>query len=456
MYIWKYGSEIISIWDYVLIIIYIIILYFFLLLYRSIKKHDNIVRKYLISGITFKIAGGLFFSLFYVYYYGEGDNTNYFQSSLILLNTFNVDIFKFFSILLGNLTSENYSVFSSETGYPLYWHDRFAFSIIRISSIFSFFGFKLYLPTSFLASTFTFFGQWKVFKLLCSLYPNNTKSLAFCFLFIPSVAFWGSGLYKDSFTFMASCLLFYSFYNIFILRKRTLTQIFYILFSIYLLIQIKPYILYCELFGIFVFIIYYNLSIFKNKVIRYFLLPIITILSFLVGTYFLLRLGEKIGGHYRSIDMTLKMMKEIQKDLKNKEYYGLNSYDIGDFEPTIPGILKKFPIATITGLYRPFLWDVRKPIVFISALENTIFLLITLYSIATILKSIFYHDLSYIIKTIFNPYIIFSIIFSITLSFFIGLTAANFGALVRYKIPYIPFFYSSLFMIFNNLKLMKK
>jgi hypothetical protein len=40
-------------------------------------------------------------------------------------------------------------------------------------------------------------------------------------------------------------------------------------------------------------------------------------------------------------------------------------------------------------------------------------------------------------------------LFSITFAFSVGLTTSNFGALVRYKIPSIPFFLSSLIILYN-------
>ena len=46
-----------------------------------------------------------------------------------------------------------------------------------------------------------------------------------------------------------------------------------------------------------------------------------------------------------------------------------------------------------------------------------------------------------------DPYLIFSLVFTLTLAFGVGLSTANFGALVRYKIPFAPFFASMFFII---------
>lgn len=454
MYIWKYGSELITIWDYAISIFYILLIALYGLFIRNYKK-KSITIKYFLPGILFKVFGGLIFSIFYVYYYREGDTTNYFQSSMILLQTIKVDIIKFISILSGKLSHENFSVFSNETGYPLYWHDYRAFSVIRFSTIFCVLGLGYYLPATIMVSLFTFVGQWKLFKLLVNRFPEHIKSLAFSFLFVPSVAFWGSGLYKDSYTFMASCLLFYGFYRVVYLKEKILKNIFIILFSAYILIEIKPYILFAEVSALIIFFVYINLQFFKNKFIRFIILPFVFTWALLLGSYILTKLGEFVGGDFASFDKIAQRIKITQEDLK-QEYYGLNSFNIGSFEPTPMGMLSKFPIATITGLFRPFLWDVRKPIVIISALENFIFLSLTFYILFTVIYSLRFYKLKFVLSIVLSdPYIIFGIIFSIIFAFFVGLSTANFGALVRYKIPFIPFYLSSLLIIVKNINVLK-
>ena len=51
-----------------------------------------------------------------------------------------------------------------------------------------------------------------------------------------------------------------------------------------------------------------------------------------------------------------------------------------------------------------------------------------------------------------DPFLIFMVIFSIFFAFSIGLTTANFGALVRYKIPLLPFLVSAVFIINRKVK----
>jgi uncharacterized membrane protein AbrB (regulator of aidB expression) len=80
---------------------------------------------------------------------------------------------------------------------------------------------------------------------------------------------------------------------------------------------------------------------------------------------------------------------------------------------------------------------------FISALENSVFILLLLYIIYTVGIVNFF-------RIILNePILVFCTFYTILFSFFVGLSTANFGALVRYKIPCTLFYTSSLIIIWR-------
>src|SRR5438309_7408443 len=55
-----------------------------------------------------------------------------------------------------------------------------------------------------------------------------------------------------------------------------------------------------------------------------------------------------------------------------------------------------------------------------------------------------------------HQFLFFSLSFSIFFAFSVGLTTSNFGSLVRYKIPAIPFYVASLFIIANTYAELKR
>ena len=134
----------------------------------------------------------------------------------------------------------------------------------------------------------------------------------------------------------------------------------------------------------------------------------------------------------------------IQQDLK-RDVYGSNSFDIGEVDPTFTGILSKAHLAIEAGLFRPYIWEARSPLMIFSALENLFLLGLTLVVIIRL-------GIFKIIGIMRNePFVSFAFIFSIFFAFSIGFSTPNFGALIRYKIPLIPFYVSLLYILKSHI-----
>jgi len=83
----------------------------------------------------------------------------------------------------------------------------------------------------------------------------------------------------------------------------------------------------------------------------------------------------------------------------------------------------------------------------LSALENTFLLYLTLKLLGT------FRFKRIITTSLDHPILLFSIIFSLSLAFSIGFTTPNYGAMIRFKIPLIPFF---VFYLMSLTMLIKK
>jgi hypothetical protein len=120
------------------------------------------------------------------------------------------------------------------------------------------------------------------------------------------------------------------------------------------------------------------------------------------------------------------------------------TYDLGEFEPTLGGLIKVFPAGVTVTLYRPFLWEVKKPIQLLSGLESFIFIVLT---IATLVRN----GVGFTFRQIFsNPNLIFFFTFSLIFAFAVGISTGNFGSLSRYKIPCMPFFAALLAILYYS------
>ena len=120
---------------------------------------------------------------------------------------------------------------------------------------------------------------------------------------------------------------------------------------------------------------------------------------------------------------------------------GGSGYSLGELDFTPIGILMKVPASINFTFFRPYLWESNSLVVLVAAIES---LLVTLLFLWAFLKAGIFKS----IKLLFShPFIMFCLTFSLIFGFFVGFTSYNYGALVRYKTPCLPFFYVILFLL---------
>jgi hypothetical protein len=431
-----------TVWDFVLTPLYLLIIFF---VGKNLKKKKiklNPEYEFYTSGLLLKMFGAIVFCLIYTLYYDGGDTNAYHEAAVSLkkLSFYHTDIF--FKILTGNYKWEYIAYFDYRTGFPQYWRDPQSFMVVRLTSIIEFVSFNSYFVTSIILSALSFSGIWKLYRLFCMYYPELTEKFVFTTIFIPSLIFWGSGILKDTFTLTGACWFTYHLHEALIKRKSVYKNIIIALIAGYLVLKIKPYIILSLIPGALLWFAFQNLKTVNNSLARVVFGPIL--FSFVLG-FFLLLFSSIKGdlGAYSSVESILNKASVTQKDLK-QEYNKGNAFDIGEFEPTIPGVLSKFPIAVFSGIFRPTLLDAKNIVMVISAIENTLILMSFVYVLLSVGVFRFYTIISE------HPIIFFSILYAVIFGFSVGLSTSNFGALVRYKIPCTPFFLSSILMIWKE------
>ena len=439
-----YHSDInITILDIVILLVIMFIAY----IYGNIKFSNNQNKAeyiYFKNALVLKILMSLIFALIILFFY-PGDSMGYFQS----INAFNKVFFQnpkqYFDILFLGNKPEFYSYFNSQTGYPAWymWKDANSIFVARIYSPFMILSYKSYIISTVIAGLIGFTGIWKLFKTLSKIYPRMEKKLAIAILYFPSLFFWSSGIMKDTLTISALGWIIYAFYELVILKKIKLKYFIILFFASLIIINIKAYIFAALVPGLFIWAFFGQIKAIKSQLFKILIAPVILGLLVLAFSFLMKNTSESMGT-YGSIDSTLNYASVVQQDLTRHEQYGHNYYDIGKFEATPMGVLKKFPIATISGIYRPFLWEARNPFIVLAALEGAFLFLFMLYVIFKIGFFKFFR------RIFADPFLIFSLSFVIIFGFGIGLATANFGALVRYKIPLLPFYLASLFVIYDK------
>lgn len=123
-----------------------------------------------------------------------------------------------------------------------------------------------------------------------------------------------------------------------------------------------------------------------------------------------------------------------------------SAYDIGNLDGTLENMVSKFPQGVNVTLYRPYLWESKKPIILLSALEATAFLILTLM---VFYKVGFFKTFG---KIFSDSNLLFFFVFALIFAFAVGISTGNFGSLSRYKIPCIPFFAAMLLILYYQPK----
>lgn len=435
----------------VITMLYSVVILIVYLMIAAIKyKDDKQLRKMFIVGLLLKLTMGIVWGLLYEFYYNwEGDTFYYFRNANRLAQTFWESPLSYFKILFDMVTPENIASIDTSFYSPsFYWKNPSGlYAIHRFVSVFALIGFENYYVISILMNAFLYLIIWKVFRFIDCLCPQKRKIIFISFMCIPSVLLFSSGIMKDSFTFAFAGLLLVYLYELIVKKRFSINVFFYIIFSFYVVYSLKPYLLYAFLISFMLWFALMNLYKVKNKIFRVLIFPAMLLILSVSILYLVNTLGGILGGKYTNINTLVESAAASQYDLK-QEYYQGNSFDIGDYND-IEGAISLAPIAILSGLFRPFPWEINSILVAFSALENSIliFLLMYIFFIVGIKKTIYY--------TKENLFILFCFGLALLMSFGVGISTSNFGALVRFKISYLPYFVLGLLYIIHEYKLQK-
>ncbi len=416
------------------------------------KIENNPVYRYYFKGLAVKLFSAIIFLLIFTEYYGGGDTIDYMRGAVPMSRLLFKDPGNYWSIFSGKVSwQEAWYYFDTSTEWPPHylWKGANTRFVINISSLINTIGFRAFMPTTILVAAFSYIGVWKLFLFFTDYFPQLTKQMAIAVLFVPSALFWGSGIMKDTYTFAAAGWFVYNIHMIFYKKQKISLNIFLALINALIIIAIKPYIFAALLPGTIIWLTFDRIKRIRNKLIAAFMLPFIITIGFGIILVGLTLLKGQLG-EYGSMETAVKKAQTVQQDLLREEQYGSNSYNIGKIDGTIGGMLKVAPMAVIAGMYRPFLWEARNPVMLISGLENFILLLLTIF---LLFKLKFVRFFQFIFS---DPILIFSMLFTVFFMFAVGMASANFGALVRYKIPAMPFFVASMFIMLHKYNVYKK
>lgn len=424
--------------DFLLLPIYLAFIY--VLAYTSRNSKYSIrhpLRKYYMPSLFVRLAGAVGLGIVYQYYYGYGGDTgSYFYNSKFIADYFYKDLDVFFDLVFKPILA------TIEVRRTIPWNDTvFAYNEanyfpIRILAVLQLFTFGTYLPCALFFAYVAFASTWRAYLAFVNLFPALYKEFAISVLFMPSVFFWGSGILKDSISMVALCWLFYSSYELFILGQRKITNSFIVLISLFVIVIVKAYIAMAFVPGLLIWIFLTYKNKIKSQALRTASLPVLLLVITFFSYFSYQRIAEQDARFAADrIQTQAVVVNTVISDAGSAIDIGVTA-GMGPVQ-----LLGIAPVAIATAIFRPFLYEARNPLMLLSALEGTYIL----YLFGTVIfKTGIFTSFRIISRT---PLLLFSLIFTLVFAFAVGFSTSNFGTLVRYKIPFIPFFMASLFII---------
>ncbi len=413
---------------------------------RRKKIQDPLLKKYHRFGFWIKVFSALAYIIFSLFlanldstflYYPEGINI----TKLILKDFSNIKLL----FIAGKDFDTNLLADSFNKGY---FNSESNFFVARLVSVLSFFTFGSYSVITLIFSLVAFSGAWRLYKFFYDQYPQLHRQLAVIVFCLPDFVFWSSGILKDPLCIGMLGWFTYSMYRAFIKKESVIKNIAIAVFAGFILGLVKIYILISYLPFFILFIVLTNIRQVKQVVVKIaliFLITITTAVGFVV-------LGQQLQEEMKdlALDRLAESVQSAQQNFQRISDIAESSFSLGvEFDGTPAGLLKIAPAGIVATLFRPYIWESKKISSLVSSLESLALMLFTLYVFLRAGPFTFFGS---IIK---DPMILYCLLFALTFALFVGVTTLNFGTLVRYKIPCMPFYITGLLLILERYKAKK-
>ncbi len=409
------------------------------IIFRNEDKHFYLTLK-LFFGL--KIISAIIMSLLTVFYWKVGDAISYFNEGENLIQLLKKDIsnIKYFFLPVEFYSSQlkiDNELVRTVNGAG----QEASFFISKLCALFYPLAMGKYLLVNFFFCFISIIAQLKLYIIIVKRYPHLKRIIAVCILFMPTLLLYSSTIYKETICYSCICFAINNLYNIKHNSSKTANYIFLII-NVFFIFITKHYIISGFLIAAFLLLFFQFITLMlRHSIITRFMA--ITLLI-VVGTFLYYNL-EIFNPYILSFVDTSNTFQEYY----NNDFGETSSFKIGEIEMSVEGLVKKMPIGFYSTYFRPHVWEVRKPIVLFSAIESCFILSLTLYTL--VFKGRYIFEL--VSRDLFAR---MSLYYSIVLGIIIGLTTFNFGTLIRYKVPVVPFAWLFVFILLYYVPTKKK
>ena len=380
-----------------------------------------------------KLVAGFFLYLIYTRYYTDratADIFRYFDDADIMYQSLFTHPYDFFRMFTGYDSAspdlqQYYDAMRNWYNTDMIFNDTR--TMIRFSAVLKLFSLGTYYPHAIIMCFLSLCGLTAIYRFFTSFINGKENVLLIAVFLMPSTLIWTSGLIKEAFLMFSLGMLLNTLFNLIEKKERISRNYIQLLVFLFCLFLIKPYIIFLLIPCVA------GWMILKHNAYSQ-LLKLIAV-YFLYGCIVLFA-SEFLFG--KRIPQLLSSKQAEFFHVANRDHAN-SLIDIPVLTNSYSSLIINSPNAIKNVVFRPTILEVKNPLMLLAALENliiTIALLITLYFI---FKSKF---------QIGSYWILLAFFFCMTIFILTGLVTPILGAIVRYKVPALPFF---LFVMINYL-----
>jgi hypothetical protein len=463
-------------------------------------KENYIHRGALSAVFLLKVSAGFFLTWIYTRYYPErhaADIFKYFDDSKVMYSAFQNHRYGDYIKMLSGVAND--SSYFDKMYYDVMqnWYRMYDFNyndnhtIIRFNAFVMLFSFGNYHIHTVFMCFVGLLGTTAMYKAFADYFKNKEWLLFIVLFLIPSVVFWGSGVLKEGILLFALGFLFYAFMNVFVSKRNILLNIIFLLASVFLITINKNYLLFAVIPAMFCYYVVWKFNI--KKVFIFFtglyLAGCIAILLFspdvlqtlalkqrdfiavakggayLKNSQHIIRIAPDKKNYLDSIAPKIYKVKPGStylcwtRDNSADTIFVTNSTDTATFtlmwdlpvagstisvkklDPTIFSLIKTAPFALYNCLCKPGLFSSKTLFEKFAAVENILTLLFLFFCIWFRKKK---SDKNLLALCLF---------ISLAILLLIGFTTPIAGAIMRYKVPVMPFLFMCGVIILDEKRL---
>lgn len=419
------------------------IIFLFIIWKHPFFKIQGIAQWFIIGIFCCKLAtSGILHYIFTNYYpdRSTADIFKYFDDAVVLFDSLHHSIGDFFKILFGlNCDTPEMLHYFQDTNHWTRMYEYAPFLdnrlIIRTNMLILLVSDGNIAVHYIFANFISLFGFLLIYKTLELFFKQNYITLFIIFL-IPSSLLWTAGILKECLvTFAIGCFV-YGFLNLMTNeRSYTIKMALYCIVGLLLLIVLKFYVLVALCPALLAFFLTQKLQT-TQKWLWYAIVCFggVIIVGILDFGFQAIPFFESFAGK-RTDAINTALLYDAQSILPLEK-----------IESTPLDFIKETPTAIWNTIALPYIWNFKGIIQFVPALESL--LLFVLLG----LMLVFYKKPTEQQKN----FMWFSICFSLILIWEIGISTAVVGGIVRYKIPIFPFLYTTLALLIDWDKIIKR